>query len=49
MSIMDLSSLNVDVLLYLMKFVQPVDVLNLAVSGILKGFENVKGIDLRKR
>ena len=47
---MDLSSLNVDVLLHLMEFVEPVDRFNLAVSGILKGFENVnKGIDLRQR
>ena len=47
---MDLSSLNVDVLLYLMRFVDPVDRFNLALSGILKGFENVnKGIDLDKR
>jgi hypothetical protein len=47
---MDLSSLNVDVLLHLMEFVKPVDRFNLAISGILKGFENVnKGIDLRKR
>ena len=42
---MDLSSLNVDVLLYLMEFVKPVDRFNLVLSGILKGFENVnKGI-----
>ncbi len=47
---MILSSLNVDVLLYLMKFVEPVDRFNLALSGILKGFENViKGIDLHER
>ena len=47
---MDLSSLNVDVLLYLIKFVDPVDRFNLVSSGILKGFENVnKGIDLDKR
>ena len=47
---MDLSSLNVDVLLYLIKFVDPVDRLNLVVSGILKGFENVsEGINLRER
>ena len=50
MSTMALSSLNVDVLLHLMKFVDPVDRFNLAISGILKGFENVnEGIDLRKR
>jgi hypothetical protein len=47
---MDLSSLNVDFLLYLMKFVDPVDRFNLVLSGILKGFENVnKGIDLHER
>jgi hypothetical protein len=49
-STMDLSSLNVDVLLYLMKFVKPSDRFNLVLSGILKGIENVnKGIDLDKR
>ena len=46
---MNLSSLNVDVLLHLIKFVKPVDRFNLALSGILKGFENVKGIDPDKR
>jgi hypothetical protein len=47
---MDLSSLNADVLLYWMKFVDPEDRFNLALSGILKGFENVnKGIDLDQR
>ncbi len=47
---MDLSSLHVDVLLYLMKFVKPSDRFNLVLSGLLKGFENVnKGIDLDKR
>ena len=47
---MNLSSLNVDVLLHFMKFVNPVDRFNLILSGILKGFENVnEGIDLRKR
>ena len=47
---MDLSSLNVDVLLHLIKFVDPVDRFNLVLSGILKGFENVgEGIDLDKR
>jgi len=47
---MDLSSLNVDVLFHLMKFVKPVDRFNLALSGILKGFENVgEGLDLRQR
>ena len=46
----DLSSLNVDVLLYLMKFVDQDDRFNLVVSGTLRGFENVnEGIDLRKR
>ena len=49
-SIMNLSSLNVDVLLYLMKFVKPVDRFNLVLSGVLKGFENAnEGIDLRER
>jgi hypothetical protein len=47
---MNLSSLNVDVLLYFMKFVNPVDRFNLTLSGILKGFEDVnKGIDFDKR
>ena len=47
---MDLASLNVDVLLYLMKFVDPVDQFNLVLSGILKGFENViKKIDPNER
>ena len=47
---MDLSSLHVDVLLYLMKFVDPVDRFNLVLSGVLKGFENVnEGLDLRRR
>ena len=47
---MDLSSLNADVLLYWMKFVDPEDRFNLALSGILKGFENInKGIDLDQR
>jgi hypothetical protein len=49
-STMNLSSLNVDVLLYLMKFVKPVDRFNLVLSGILKGFENAnEGINLRER
>ena len=40
----------IDVLLYLIKFVNPVDRFNLVLSGILKGFENAnEGIDLRKR
>ena len=47
---MDFSSLNVDVLLHLMKFVKPVDRFNLVLSGILKGFENVnEGIDFHER
>jgi hypothetical protein len=47
---MNLSSLNADVLLYLMEFVKPVDRFNLALSGILKGFENVnKGVILHER
>jgi hypothetical protein len=47
---MDLASLNADVHLHLMKFVKPIDRFNLALSGILKEFENVnKGIILHKR
>jgi hypothetical protein len=47
---MDISSLNVEVLLYLTKLLDPVDRFNLILSGILKGFENVnEGIDLRER
>ena len=47
---MNLSSLNVDVLLHLIGFVKSVDRFNLALSGILKGFENVnKGVILHKR
>ena len=47
---MDFSSLDVKVLLRLMKFLDPVDRLNLVISGILKGFENAnEGIYLRKR
>jgi hypothetical protein len=47
---MNLSTLNADALLHLLKFVKPVDRFNLALSGILKGFENVhKGINLDKR
>ena len=46
--IMNLSSLNVDVQLYLLKFVEAVDRFNLALSGILKGFENVnRGINIQ--
>ena len=49
-STMYLSSLNVDVLLYLTKFLDPDDRFNLILSGILKGFENAnEGIDLRQR
>jgi hypothetical protein len=41
---------NIDVLLHLMKFVDPVDSFNLVLAGILKGFENVsKGMDFRER
>ena len=47
---MHLASLNFDVLVYLINFVDPDDRLNLVLSGILKGFENVsKGIDLQRR
>jgi hypothetical protein len=47
---MNLSSLNVDVVLRLIKFVKPVDRFNLVLSGILKGFENVdKGLSLLER
>jgi hypothetical protein len=47
---MELSSLNVDVLLHMIKFLHPDDRLNLVISGILKGFENFnEGIDLRQR
>ncbi len=47
---MYLASLNIDVLLYLIDFIDPVDRFNLVLSGILKGFENVsKGIDLKRR
>jgi len=47
---MDVSSLSVDVLLRLMKFIDPEDRFNLLISGILKGFENAnEGIDLRQR
>ena len=49
-SIMYLASLNVDVLLYLIDFIDPVDRFNLALSGILLGLENVnKGMDLKRR
>jgi hypothetical protein len=49
-STMTFSSLNVDILLHLVKFVDQYDRFNLVVSGILKGFENAnQGIDLRKR
>jgi hypothetical protein len=47
-SAMHLASLNVDVLLHLIEFVNPVDRYNLVLSGILKGFENLdERIDLR--
>ena len=47
---MDLSSLNVDVLLHLMKFVDPDDRFNLVLSGILRGFKNVnEGVNLHER
>jgi hypothetical protein len=47
---MDFSSLNIEVLLHLMKFVHPDDRFNLVLSGILKGFENaIEEIDLRER
>ena len=50
MSTMNFSSLNVDVLLHLTKFLHPEDRLNLVISGILNGFENAnEGIDLRQR
>jgi hypothetical protein len=39
--IMNLSTMPADILLYLMKFMKPVDKFNLLLSGILKGFENV--------
>ncbi len=49
-STMDLSSLNVDVLLHLIEFLDTDDRFNLVLSGILKGFENFgEGIDLDKR
>ena len=49
-SAMNFSSLNVDVLLRLMKFLDQDDRFNLVVSGVLKGFENaIEGIDLRER
>ena len=47
---MHLASLNFDVLVYLINFVDPDDRLNLVLSGILKGFENVsKRTDLQRR
>ena len=50
MTTMNFSSLNADVLLHLLKFVDPFDKFNLLLSGILKGFENAnEGIDLRER
>jgi hypothetical protein len=50
MSATHFSSLNVDVLLHLVKFVKPDDCINLLLSGILEGFEHVyQGIDRQKR
>ena len=50
MSATHFSLLGIDVLLHLVKFVEPVDCINLLLSGILEGFENVyKGLDLQKR
>jgi len=50
MSATHFSSLSVDVLLHLVKFVKPGDCINLLLSGVLEGFENVfKGIDCQKR
>ena len=47
---MNLSALNIDVLLLLVKFSEPEDGCNLAVSGVLKGFEMTNpNIDLSKR
>ena len=49
-STMQLVALNIDALLHLLEFVDPIDRFNLILSGILKGFDNVsKGMDLRKR
>jgi hypothetical protein len=42
--------LNVDMLLYLLKFLDPVDQCNLVLSGVLEGFENFNQIvDLTER
>ena len=50
MSAMYFSLLSFDVLLHVVKFVEPVDCINLLLSGILEGFENVyQGIDRQKR
>ena len=47
---MNLSTMPAEVLLYLLKFIKPVDNFNLLLSGVLKGFENVnKGIDFQQR
>jgi hypothetical protein len=47
---MNFSSLDVDVLLHLMKFIDPVDRFSLVISGVLKGFENAnEGMDLQQR
>ena len=46
----NLSSLNIDVLLHLMKFIKPVDRFNLVLSGVMKKIINFNvGIDLRRR
>jgi hypothetical protein len=50
MSTTHLAQLNIDVLLHLMKFVHPVDRVNLAFAGILKGFDNInRGAILKQR
>jgi hypothetical protein len=50
MSATHFSALSVDVLLHLVKFLKPDDCINLLLSGILEGFENVyKGIDRQER
>jgi hypothetical protein len=42
--------LNVDVLLHLLKFINPTDQFNLILSGVLKGFKNVNQFtDLTQR
>ena len=50
MPTMHLASLHVDVLLHLIKIIEPVDRFNLVLSGILKGLENVnQRINLQQR